>query len=96
MEPFAKRIAQLRLKRGLTQKEVAKAVKVPLSTYKEWEYGRRIQGEHIYVALAETLGVTLRGLLTGHLESEKNQTLEKVDLAIKQMESARKSLLSSL
>jgi transcriptional regulator with XRE-family HTH domain len=96
MESFAKRIAQLRLKRGLTQKEVAKAVKVPLSTYKEWEYGRRIQGEHIYVALAETLGVSLRGLLTGRLDSEKNETLEKMNLALREMENARKSLLSSL
>jgi transcriptional regulator with XRE-family HTH domain len=96
MESFAKRIVQLRLKRGLTQREVAKAVNVPLSTYKEWEYGRRIQGEHIYVVLAETLEVSLRGLLTGRLDSEKNETLEKMNLALKQMENARKSLLSSL
>lgn len=96
MEPFAKRIIQLRTQRGLTQKEVAKALKVPLSTYKEWEYGRRIQGEHVYVALAETLGVSIKGLLTGRFGPEKTEALEKVELAIKQMESVRKSLLSSL
>ena len=95
MEPFSKRITRLRAKRGLTQKDVAKALKVPLSTYKEWEYGRRIQGEQIYVALAETLNVTVRALLTGHFDTEKNEPLE-IDLAIKQMENARKALLSSL
>lgn len=96
MEPFAKRITQLRNKRGLTQKEVAKALKVPLSTYKEWEYGRRIQGESIYVALAEILGVSLRALLTGQFENEESDALEKIELAIKNLEAARRALLSSL
>ncbi len=96
METFAKRIIRLRTERGLTQKGVARALAVPLSTYKEWEYGRRIQGEHIYVKLAEVLGISLRDLLTGESESAKNAALVEIDLAIRQMEAARKSLLSSL
>lgn len=96
MESFAKRITQLRIKRGLTQKDLAKALSVPLSTYKEWEYGRRIQGEKIYVDLAEVLGISLRSLLTGKPDAKINETLDWIDSAIQHLESAKKSLLSSL
>lgn len=96
MDAFGKRITKLRTQRGLTQKAVAEALHVPLSTYKEWEYGRRIQGEHIYVVLAETLGVSLRELLTGQGHAETSGALKKIDLAIQHMEEARKSLLSVL
>ena len=96
MKPFAKRIAHLRIQRGLTQKEVANSLNVPLSTYKEWEYGRRIQGEDIYVRLAEILEIGLRELLVGQPENQKSEALEKIDFAIKQMQVARKSLVSFL
>lgn len=95
METFAKRIARLRVKRGLTQKDVALALKVPLSTYKEWEYGRSVQGEKIYVDLAEILQISLRRLLTGESDLKENATLNKVEEAIHSLESVRKALLSS-
>jgi hypothetical protein len=53
---------------------------VPLSTYKEWEYGRRVQGEHAYVRLAEALRLNLRTLLTGEkfaANEDQHTTLEK-------------------
>lgn len=94
MENFAKRITRLRRQRQLTQKDVADALEIPLSTYKEWEYGRRIQGEEIYARLAEVLSVDLRTLLTGEGVEHKDALISKVDSAIANLMDLKKSLLS--
>ena len=44
--------------------EVAARTGVPLTTYREWEYGRAIQGEP-YGAIAKVLEVSLEELLPG-------------------------------
>lgn len=95
METFAKRITKLRLKKGLTQKKVAKALGVPLSTYKEWEYGRRIQGEEVYVKLAEVLNVGLKTMLTGEIENNDKHLIQKMDAVLRQLADIRRSLLSA-
>jgi len=82
--------------RNLTQREVAEALKIPLSTYKEWEYGRRIQGEGKYVALSEVLEVNLRTLLTGETQTDKNELLEKVRIASIQLNEVKRALTSFL
>ena len=38
---FAKRLKEIRLKKGLTQKEVAKQLNLRVSTYANWEQGTR-------------------------------------------------------
>lgn len=68
METIAKRLESLRRKKRLSQKEVAERMKVPASTYRDWEYGKKIKGEP-YVKLAEILEVSLTELLTGHKEA---------------------------
>ena len=45
-------------------REVAKRIRVPETTYREWEYGRAMQGQP-YVAIARALGVSLHELMTG-------------------------------
>ncbi len=94
METFAQRITKRRTTLGLTQREVAVAVGVPLSTYKEWEYGRRVQGERVYVKLSEILELNLRTLLTGEFQHEKDELIIKVQNAVKQMNEIKISLLS--
>jgi len=94
MATFAQRITNLRQKRGLTQRNVAEALEIPLSTYKEWEYGRRIQGEEVYVRLAEIFEVSLKTLLTGQEQQTRDDILEKVQLALKQMNEVKRSLIS--
>jgi transcriptional regulator with XRE-family HTH domain len=94
METFAQRIAKQRQNLGLTQKEVAQALKIPLSTYKEWEYGRRVQGEEVYVKLSEVLELNLRTLLTGEVLFGKDELVQKVQTAMKEMNEVKKSLLS--
>lgn len=94
METFAQRIIKQRLNLGLTQKEVAQALKIPLSTYKEWEYGRRVQGEDVYVKLSEVLEINLRTLLTGEAIFEKDELIQKVQGALYQINEVKKALIS--
>jgi transcriptional regulator with XRE-family HTH domain len=62
--PIGSRLKQLREARGLTVKALATAAGVPVSTYREWEYGRAILGEP-YPRLARALGVGVEYLITG-------------------------------
>lgn len=58
------RLRHLRNNQGLSASEVAYALGVSVSTYREWENGRAIRGEP-YIELAKILQVTLSELLTG-------------------------------
>ncbi len=84
---MADRLRAFRRRKGLTLREVALAIGVPASTYREWEYGRLIQGEP-YSKLAETLGVSLPELLTGTppLRSRVWSELEEVKTHLARLE----------
>ena len=71
MNDIGKRIRKIREHKGLSVQEVSMQVGVPLSTYRDWEYGRSIRGQH-YIAIDKALGISLRELLTG----EKTQSSE--------------------
>jgi len=58
------RLVRLRKARGFTMKQMAAKIEVPLSTYRDWEYGRANQGTP-YIKLAAALGVSLYELLSG-------------------------------
>ncbi|MBL7546237.1 MAG: helix-turn-helix transcriptional regulator [Bdellovibrionaceae bacterium] len=94
METFAKRITKRRKILGLTQKQVSEALGIPLSTYKEWEYGRKIQGESIYVKLSEIFVMDLRTLLTG--ENYEVANTGNIHDGLRQLDEIRKLLLSLL
>lgn len=64
MEKISSRLRRLRNRRGLSQKEIAAQIGVPQSTYRDWEYGKKIVGEP-YVDLARVFEVSLAELLTG-------------------------------
>jgi transcriptional regulator with XRE-family HTH domain len=80
------RLKRLRIQRKLSMKELAEAIQVPLSTYREWEYGRAIQGEP-YLALAEVLQVTVKELLSGESKEEDQirKALYKVERALEDL-----------
>lgn len=61
------------MEQGLTLQQVARAIGVPASTYRDWEYGKAIRGEP-YEKLAELFGVSLRDLLA----SKKTETSDMV------------------
>ena len=82
---MANRLKKLRSEKGLTIRDVATALDVPISTYRDWEYGKAIRGEP-YQKLAELFEVTLDELLIGYpkekpefmghlLEAQKNLEL---------------------
>jgi transcriptional regulator with XRE-family HTH domain len=83
---FHERLKSLRLARGLSVSEISKTIGVPVSTYREWENGRLIQGHHPYGALAQALGVSLLELLTG----KKPELAESLGLLAAAEESLRK------
>lgn len=77
-EPFNERLRKLRELRGLSVREVARAIGVAESTYREWEYGRSIKGEP-YLKLAQALGVSLEEIF-GAKNSERaaEQIIENI------------------
>lgn len=56
---FPQRLKELRLKRGLTQQEIADLVHVNRVTYTNWEKGKREPCFVNLVNLADLLGVSL-------------------------------------
>jgi transcriptional regulator with XRE-family HTH domain len=63
-------------------KEVASALGVPVTTYREWEYGRKIVGEP-YAALAQIFEISVYELITGEKISN-----EEIAINIKVIETA--------
>jgi transcriptional regulator with XRE-family HTH domain len=76
---MAKRLRRFRTQGGqkMTLNEVAKRVGVPVTTYRDWEYGREIKGEP-YLRLSEAFGVSLTELLGGDLTQENRRLMGKL------------------
>lgn len=90
---FGERLRVLREKRGLTLKGTANLVGVPISTYREWEYGRKILGEP-YLKLAEVFEVSLNelfGAKSGSYEQYK-KALEQTKKALISLENTCESI----
>src|SRR4051812_20847483 len=82
-EAFHVRLRRLRENKKFTMKEVAKRIGVPETTYREWEYGRMIQGQP-YVAMASVFGVSLSELLAGKVTHslEIHEALIQIETAV--------------
>ncbi len=86
---FGKRLKQFRERRNLSVVEVAGAVGIAQSTYREWELGRPIRGL-VYVRLAHVLGVSLNELFgvmepAGHKVRECLTVVQELERKIQQM-----------
>ncbi len=55
---IAQRIRKLRLERKMTLKETANLLDVPVSTYRDWEYGRKMPADAI-LKLSEAFDVPI-------------------------------------
>ena len=86
------RIKRLREKKKLTVKEAAALIGVPLTTYREWENGRAIQGEP-YTKIAEILDVGLLELMTGNAP-QASELLQQCELINETAMTLRKNLLA--
>lgn len=61
---ISSRLRKYRQQRGLTLRAVADAICVPVSTYRDWEYGKAIRWEP-YEKLADLFGIDLGELTNG-------------------------------
>lgn len=64
MKLFYQRLKTHREQKGIRVSEMAKLLGVSVSTYRDWEYGRKITGEP-YVLMASILQISINELLTG-------------------------------
>lgn len=85
-ESLGKRLKKLRATKGLSIKEVAGRVGVPLTTYREWENDRKIVGEP-YVELAKVFEISVYELISGNIISDRVliNGLENIEVEIKKM-----------
>lgn len=65
MSTFADRLRNLRIKRGLTQKEVADKLGISESAYGYYEQGRRQPQQEAYSVFSELFEVSLDYLISG-------------------------------
>lgn len=78
------KIKRLREERRLTLKDVADGIGVPLTTYREWEYGRAIRPKNL-VKLSAFFGVSLdelNGISSLDLSLEERLSRALNDIAI--------------
>lgn len=95
-ETFAQRLRRLRKQKGLTLKEVATEIGVPYTTYRDWEYGKAVQGEP-YLKICDALSVGLTELFTGNLPDKNSVTARirtiQAELLLLEKEIRRTALL---
>ena len=73
-------------------REVAIGIGVPLTTYREWEYGRAVQGKHL-VNLAKFYGVSAESL-AGQVEATILTVEQRLKIAIDHLSIAHSELTS--
>lgn len=64
-------IREARIKKGLTQKEVAEAIGIQLNHYQHYEYSKRVPRGEIMIKLVKVLELNLNDVEKA-LESSKN------------------------
>lgn len=91
MEKFNERLKKFRLLVKLSQRQAARKIGVPESTYREWEYGNAIQGDEAYPKIAKAFGVSLDELF-GIGDDSGKTTEETVDQIISDLQSLKSNL----
>lgn len=92
METLSVRLKRLRVTNGLAVKEVAEKIGVPLTTYREWENGRKILGEP-YIDLANIFGVSVYELIAGEQKSSAELRIS-FEIIEKELLNLKQSMLS--
>ena len=93
IETFGIRLKRLRERKNLSVKELAEAIKTPVTTYREWENGRKIVGEEPYILLSHALDVSIYELLTGE-KSPVDPALQSLEVMQAEIQRIKQHLLS--
>ncbi len=72
---IGKKIRDLRLQKRMKMTEVAKLIEVSVSTYRDWEYGRKIPAKYIG-KIATALSASI-GDLTGEKSTDNRTGIQK-------------------
>lgn len=70
---YYERIKELRVKAGLTQKQIGEVLGVKQSQYQRWECGKRDFPIKELVQLANFFGVSTDYILLGKIEEDREQ-----------------------
>lgn len=74
---FGERLKKLRLVKKISQREAARRIGVHESTYRQWEYGKAIQGEP-YPQIAKAFDISLEELFGVSSEESVEDKLDKI------------------
>lgn len=82
------RIKKYRELAGISQREAARLIGVPVSTYREWEYGRQIRDYKSYIKIARAFNISLDMLfgLKG-IDASLDKDFEQLDKLVKSIRS---------
>lgn len=87
MQGVGLHIRQYRLRKGYSVVQLAQKIGVSTSTLRDWEEGRKIQGEP-YSAIAEALGVSVSEILFGsEYKASIAEDLEAIEAIVKKLKS---------
>jgi transcriptional regulator with XRE-family HTH domain len=78
--------------KGLTAKEVASKLKIAESTYRDWENGRKIQGEP-YIQISQVLDIPI-GTLLGVTQSNVSEIISELEEIESKVKIIRKHVMS--
>lgn len=92
MSELGKKLLARRQEKRLNVKEVARQIGVSESTYRDWENGRKIQGEP-YLKISETLDISLSALMGVEKDTAAN-VLDEVKAIEEHVKRLRKHVLS--
>lgn len=93
MEAIGNKLEKFRKKKNITLKEMARRIGVPVSTYRDWEYGREIKGEP-YLKIAAVLNISLYELLGSESIKSSKGIIAKLDILRLQIDSIEKDVQS--
>ena len=77
-QDFGKRLKMCRESRKLSVKDVSRGIDVPVTTYREWEYGRTVQGIEPYLKLSAFFEMSLYELMSGQCSPQRAELMERV------------------
>lgn len=92
IESLGDRLKRLRKSKFISVKELSDKIGVPLTTYREWEHGRKIVGEP-YIELSRALEVSVYELITGEKNSASD-LLKSVEAIENEIKKVKENLLS--
>ena len=78
-EKLNERLERIRKEKKMTAKQVARAIEVPESTYREWEYGRGLKLPPLQ-KLSQVFAISVTELVTGDKPNLQNYINELEDV----------------